>query len=348
MPNYRKVARRAARRYGLDPAIFERQIQQESGFSTGRTSRAGAQGIAQIMPDTARGWGVNPNDPKAALDAAAKHMAGYVRKYGSYKNALVAYNAGPGRVGGALPAETQHYIATILGGKNPKHLGSSSGTPGTPGKAGTVSLGDPGLAVNVAAALSAPANEEPAPTATAPALPSILTPKGYTPVQSGSAPAQRPSLKDTLAKLSSLTESDSTITGTKGTAGTPGTSSGGGSVGGIKGSQVKELIFNDGGKGFGIKNGKTVDGASFYSGVWAGHADHVHVAAGPKTVVALGKLAQKMGLHVGENPHFGGVSPVHVQGSNHYRGEAIDVSGGSVAQMRKFAQKVAKYQRQHG
>jgi hypothetical protein len=34
-----------------------------------------------------------------------------------------------------------------------------------------------------------------------------------------------------------------------------------------------------------------------------------------------------MGLHVGENPHFGGVTPVHVQGSYHYKGEAIDVSG---------------------
>ena len=63
--NYRRVARRAARRYGLDPNIFERQIQQESGFQTDRTSPAGAQGIAQIMPATARGWGVDPNKPEA-------------------------------------------------------------------------------------------------------------------------------------------------------------------------------------------------------------------------------------------------------------------------------------------
>lgn len=58
-----------------------------------------------------------------------------------------------------------------------------------------------------------------------------------------------------------------------------------------------------------------------------GHSDHVHVAAGPKTTVRLGKRAQQMGLHVGENPHFGGVAPVHVANSNHYRNEAIDVSG---------------------
>jgi hypothetical protein len=73
---------------------------------------------------------------------------------------------------------------------------------------------------------------------------------------------------------------------------------GGGTRGGtrgIKGSQIKELIYNDGGRGFGIKDGQTVDGASFYSKVWAGHKDHVHVAAGPKTTVRLGKLAQSMG-----------------------------------------------------
>jgi hypothetical protein len=68
----------------------------------------------------------------------------------------------------------------------------------------------------------------------------------------------------------------------------------------------------------------------------------VHVAAGPKTVVELGKLAQRMGLHVGENPHFGGVDPVHVAGSYHYKGEAIDVSG-DAKKMALFAQEVADY-----
>ena len=61
-------------------------------------SPAGAQGIAQIMPATARGWGVDPNNPRQALDAAAKNMASYVKKYGGYENALRAYNAGPGAI----------------------------------------------------------------------------------------------------------------------------------------------------------------------------------------------------------------------------------------------------------
>lgn len=121
---YVNLARQAALANGLDADIFQRQIQQESGFQPRIGSSAGAQGIAQIMPDTARGWGVNPNDPAAALNAAAKHMAGYVKSYGSYKNALVAYNAGPSRVGRPLYPETANYIKTILGNSNPRGLGA--------------------------------------------------------------------------------------------------------------------------------------------------------------------------------------------------------------------------------
>lgn len=114
---YVTAAQAAARQYGIDPAIFVRQIQQESGFNPAAVSSAGALGIAQIMPATARGWHVNPRDPIASLRAAARAMASYVRRYGSYRNALVAYNAGPGAVGrGTLPAETQNYISSILGG----------------------------------------------------------------------------------------------------------------------------------------------------------------------------------------------------------------------------------------
>jgi hypothetical protein len=118
MADLQALARRKAQKYGLDPNVFVRQIRQESGFNPHARSPAGAIGVAQIMPATARGWGVNPNDPAAALDAAAKHMAGYVRQFGSYRNALVAYNAGPGAVGRSLPAETRNYIKVILGGSS--------------------------------------------------------------------------------------------------------------------------------------------------------------------------------------------------------------------------------------
>jgi soluble lytic murein transglycosylase-like protein len=97
MANYRRVARRAARRHGLDPGVFERQIDAESSFNPHAVSPKGARGIAQIMPKTAAGWHVNPDNPRQALDAAAKHMAEDARKYGSVENALRAYNAGRAR-----------------------------------------------------------------------------------------------------------------------------------------------------------------------------------------------------------------------------------------------------------
>ena len=61
----------------------------------------------------------------------------------------------------------------------------------------------------------------------------------------------------------------------------------------------------------------------------------------PSSIVGIGKMAQRMGLSVGENPKFGGVAPVHTTGSYHYSGRAIDVSG-DAALMRKFAHRVAK------
>ena len=126
-PNYREIARQKAARYGLLPEVFERQIQAESNFDPTAGSSAGAIGIAQIMPDTARGWGVNPRDPVAALDAAAKNMAAYVKTYGggtkdpvkmrgAYEKALRAYNAGPGAVEASKRYdETNEYVNKIIG-----------------------------------------------------------------------------------------------------------------------------------------------------------------------------------------------------------------------------------------
>ena len=60
-----------------------------------------------------------------------------------------------------------------------------------------------------------------------------------------------------------------------------------------------------------------------------------------KAIVEIGKMAQKMGLSVGENPHFGGVAPVHASGSYHYSDRAIDVSG-DPKKMAKFANMIGK------
>jgi hypothetical protein len=123
----RAIARQAATSAGLDPNIFDRQIMAESGFDPNAASPAGARGIAQITPATARGWGVDTSDPVASLQAAAQHMAGYVKRYGDYPMALAAYNAGPRAVeqyGGVPPfAETQNYINKILGtGASPEGI----------------------------------------------------------------------------------------------------------------------------------------------------------------------------------------------------------------------------------
>jgi murein DD-endopeptidase MepM/ murein hydrolase activator NlpD len=115
-------ARQAAAKYGIDPEIFTRQIQQESQFNPNARSPAGAIGIGQFMPSTAQGLGIDPTNPQQSLDAAAKLDAQNLQKYGgNWASALSAYNAGPGNTpaGGVAPfAETQSYVNTILGGAN--------------------------------------------------------------------------------------------------------------------------------------------------------------------------------------------------------------------------------------
>lgn len=118
-PNYQQAARDAALRHGLDPDFFHRLIKQESGFNPSAVSPAGALGIAQIMPSTARGWKVNPLDPMAALDVSAKNLKHYENTLGSLPHAAIAYNAGPNRAanwGGMiseLPEETQRFLRAL-------------------------------------------------------------------------------------------------------------------------------------------------------------------------------------------------------------------------------------------
>ena len=122
----RALARQDAVNAGIDPTLFERQINQESGFNPNAVSPAGAIGIAQIMPDTARGWGVDPHDPVASLSVASSAMAKYYTIYQNYRKALAAYNAGTGTLNDAVsrcgsswetcvPGETQKYITVIMG-----------------------------------------------------------------------------------------------------------------------------------------------------------------------------------------------------------------------------------------
>jgi soluble lytic murein transglycosylase-like protein len=111
---------RAAQRWGVSAQLLAAQIYAESNFNPFARSSAGAVGIAQFMPGTARGIGLrNPFDPRAAIDAQAHLMRDLLGRFGSVPLALAAYNAGPGAVArcGCVPpyAETRAYVAKILG-----------------------------------------------------------------------------------------------------------------------------------------------------------------------------------------------------------------------------------------
>ena len=125
---YVAIAQQDAINAGISPDYFTRQINLESGFNPNASSPSGAVGIAQFLPGTAAGLGINPWNPNEALNAAAHLMASYAKNYGGdYAKALAAYNGGSGTVqyainacGAAnwmncLPGETRNYIRLIMG-----------------------------------------------------------------------------------------------------------------------------------------------------------------------------------------------------------------------------------------
>ena len=119
---YSSTIASAAKKHNVSVALLTALLEQESAFDedviTGkRTSSAGAQGIAQFMPATAKQFGIDPLDPKQAIPAAAKYLKQNYDRFGSWDLALAAYNAGEGNVqkyGGIPPfKETQNYVKKI-------------------------------------------------------------------------------------------------------------------------------------------------------------------------------------------------------------------------------------------
>lgn len=113
------MARGFALQYNIPEALFLRLVQQESGWNPGARSHKGAIGLAQLMPQTARVLRVNANDPKQNLEGGARYLRQMYDRFGSWRLALAAYNAGPQAVvkyRGIPPySETQKYVRAILG-----------------------------------------------------------------------------------------------------------------------------------------------------------------------------------------------------------------------------------------
>jgi cell wall-associated NlpC family hydrolase len=126
---YVSTIEEAAADNGIPASLLAALVSHESGFDPTAVSSAGAEGIAQFMPGTAAGMGVDPDDPTEAINAAAKLLGSYTAQFGSYSDALAAYNAGASaveRYGGVPPyAETQAYVPAVLS------LAGLSGTPET-------------------------------------------------------------------------------------------------------------------------------------------------------------------------------------------------------------------------
>ena len=98
--------------------LYRANIEVESAYRQDAISSAGAIGLGQLMPATARDLGVDPRDPQQNLDGSARYLAMMLESFGGPRLALAAYNAGPDAVrqyGGIPPyRETQNHVARVM------------------------------------------------------------------------------------------------------------------------------------------------------------------------------------------------------------------------------------------
>lgn len=127
-----QVVNEASGTYRLDPDLVNSVIRAESGFNTHAISPKGAQGLMQLMPQTASQLGVqNAFDPQANVEAGTRYLRELLERYNfDLIKALAAYNAGPQRVeqyGGVPPYyETRAYVARIVRDFNKKKIAARS------------------------------------------------------------------------------------------------------------------------------------------------------------------------------------------------------------------------------
>lgn len=156
----------AARTRQIPREFFTKLIWKESSFRPRVISPAGAQGIAQFMPGTARERGLaDPFDPEQAIPKAAELLSDLSTRFGNLGLAAAAYNGGPSRVASwlagqsGLPAETRNYVISITG-RSAEEWASDVKEKTESGSAGEA-LPDTSSCLQVVATLRKPGREEP-------------------------------------------------------------------------------------------------------------------------------------------------------------------------------------------
>lgn len=112
------IIAKASKRYGIDGGLIKAVIKAESNFNPQAVSHAGARGLMQLMPATARSLGVNDSfDPEQNVMAGTRFLSDMLSRYnGDVDSALAAYNWGPGNVDkrpDRLPRETRDYLVRV-------------------------------------------------------------------------------------------------------------------------------------------------------------------------------------------------------------------------------------------